>query len=274
MFAGGPIDVDVAESEQDALARIEATRPAVVLASYTKTGIDGFAIARHVSRQPQLQSVAVLLLLSPRAVNEHRIAESGAMGFLTKPLKAMTVIARVREAMGLPHDDGISREELAAIVSDAVVHAIDAYEHARGHELPHATPHALEPTEINEPHDRLHSLPKAEADRLQHEMGLDDMAFAEAPAPQAPAVAPELAAEMGVTGFSLDTMPDEPPEGGVTWIAEQLAPQQLDEEEVRELAEQRAAVPIRHVVEAVRAGVAHLTELVHPHKPEGEPDQE
>lgn len=76
MFADEPVEVAVVDGH-GALARIETERPNLVLASVNKT-VEGYAVAHYVSHNPQLRSVSVLLLLTPKAVNESRIAEAPA----------------------------------------------------------------------------------------------------------------------------------------------------------------------------------------------------
>lgn len=99
MFADEPIAVEVAADGQQALEQIEAHRPNVVLACAKAEAVDGYAIAHFVARRPNLRAVTVLLLLARSAVDERRIHESGAKGFLTKPLRATVVVSRVREAL-------------------------------------------------------------------------------------------------------------------------------------------------------------------------------
>ncbi|MFA5910080.1 MAG: response regulator [Vicinamibacterales bacterium] len=317
MFAREPVEVSVVDGP-GALARIEADRPNLVLASVNKS-VDGYAVAHYVSHNPQLQAVSVLLLLTPKAVNESRIAESGAGGFLLKPLRAGVVVTHVREALGISMENSasapagadagaksdldtafdaidanlqngpqaeapavtameheVTTEALAQIVTEAVTQAIGAYERARhSPEQGHGSsgPHDHHGADASPAHD-------AQIERLQHEMGLDDLAFAEAPAPPAePVVDPALAAEMGVTDFVMEDAPPVPatvtgskapdtPDEGVHWLADQLEVlREPQEEEARPLVEHHhpGGESIRHAVEVVRASVAHLSELVHHH---------
>ena len=268
MFAGESIQVEVAEGREQALARIEADCPGVVLASARTVGDDGYALARDVSQNPRLRSVAVLLLLTARSADERRIQESGASGFLMKPLRPATVISRVREALlatgarspaarspdtpenreldtafdaidaglqGERHAEAtaLTRDALALIVSDAVSQAIAAYERARG-QAPAPSAHTLAAS--SHPQTRT-------VQRLQHEMGLDDLSFGEGPAPAVkPGVDPRLSAEMGVTDFAFDDA-RAPASPGTDHIPN--------------------AEALHHAVEVVRAGMSHLSALMH-----------
>lgn len=318
MFSREPVEVTVANDAQQALGQVEADRPDLVLASANRS-VDGYAVAHYVSKNPQLQSVSVLLLLTPKAVNEPRIAESGASGFLLKPLRAGVVVPRVREALGISPDNGssvppgidtgaqgelnatfdaidtnledgrpaerpavttegheVTTEALAQIVAEAVTQAIGAYERAR-----HVPAHGHDSTG-----PPAHPRHDAQLDRLQDEMGLNDLSFVEAPPPESappadPGVDPALAAEMGVTDFVIEepaapppdvteSRPPDTPDEGVSWLANQL--EVLREPQVNEeppVVEHHlpGAEPIRHAVEAMRAGVEHLSELVHHHVP-------
>ncbi len=317
IFSREPIEVTVVNDAPQALGQVEADRPNLILASANRS-VDGYGIAHFVSRNPQLQSVSVLLLLTPKAVNDARIAESGASGFLLKPLRAGVVVARVREALGIPADNGssaptgidtgaegdltafdaidanledgrpaerpavatedheVTTEALAQIVAEAVTQAIGAYERAR-----HVPAHGHHSTGAS-----AHPHHDAQLDRLQDEMGLNDLSFAEAPLPEPvpsadPGINPSLAEEMGVTDFVIEdpaapptevteSRPPDTPDEGVSWLANQFAvlrEPQANEEPLVVEHHLPGAEPIRHAVEAMRAGVAHLSELVHHHVP-------
>ena len=92
----------------------------------------------------------------------------------------------------------ITHDELALIVSDAVVHAIRAYERSQWN----APPPAPQPT--------AESSPLTKFERLQQEMGLNEIEIAgdAAPWPNAAAAANQLSAEMGIDGFELADLPE------------------------------------------------------------------
>lgn len=101
-FASGPIRVVVAADGQQALDLIAADRPDIVLASTSLPGVDGYAIARQMSKQRRVRKLPVWLLTSRFEANdEAKIKESGAKGILEKPLESGVVLARVKHALGL-----------------------------------------------------------------------------------------------------------------------------------------------------------------------------
>jgi len=176
----------------------------------------------------------------------------------------------------------LSREELERIVGNAVKHAIAEYEHARGLPLSGVEPEAspVAPAATANP---VHTMPVAQAERLQHEMGLDDLGFAAEPGvpehldPQRalrPDELQQLQHDMGMDDLALPNSEADQSREGAAWIAQQLAPQEIDEQDLAELAEHRAAEPLRHVADAVRAGVSHLADLVHPHKHDFDPEKD
>lgn len=239
-FADESIEVVVVENGYLALDRIETHRPDVVLASATAFGVDGYGLAHYVSQRPYLSNVAVLLLAAEAStIDTLRIKESGARGFVQQPIAPGIVVARVKEALQLsepalpqvdvlgqlttafdaidasmtsnapdgrahPGGNPITPEVLARIVSDAVTHAIAAYEQARGL-APTSAPSATIASGR-----RLTGVPPSpwqkEQQRLQRDLGINDIEFE--PAPEV--VYNNLAAQMGVNEFSFDDAPPDP----------------------------------------------------------------
>ena len=101
-FANEAIRVVVAANGHQALERIEADRPDIILACTSVPGMDGYAIARHVSRKRHLRKVPVLLLMNGLEPNdEQKVKKSGAKGFLQKPLDPGVVIRSVKHELSL-----------------------------------------------------------------------------------------------------------------------------------------------------------------------------
>lgn len=101
-FANETIRVVVAADGPQALAAIEADRPDIILACTSLPGVDGYAIARHVSRQRQLRKVPVLLLRNGFELkDEQKVKKSGANGVLEKPLDPGLVIQLVKHELSL-----------------------------------------------------------------------------------------------------------------------------------------------------------------------------
>lgn len=101
-FADQPVRVVVAKDGQDAINRMSAERPDLVLADTNMPCVDGYELARWVRRQPHLSTVPVLLLAGVTdPVDEQRLHDSGANGVLEKPFEPSHVISRVKELLGM-----------------------------------------------------------------------------------------------------------------------------------------------------------------------------
>ena len=101
-FADQPVRVVVAKDGQDAINRMSAERPDLVLADTNMPCVDGYELARWVRQQPHLSTVPVLLLAGiSDPVDEQRLHDSGANGVLEKPFEPSHVISRVKELLGM-----------------------------------------------------------------------------------------------------------------------------------------------------------------------------
>lgn len=101
-FADETIRVVVAADGHQALDRIEADRPDIILACTSVPGVDGYAIARHVSRQRHLRKIPVLLLVNGfESHDEQKVKASRAKGVLQKPLDPGVVISSVKHELSI-----------------------------------------------------------------------------------------------------------------------------------------------------------------------------
>jgi CheY-like chemotaxis protein len=101
-FAGQDIRVvSVADGEQ-ALERMRTLRPDILLVEAALPRVDGYQLAEHVRRTPELAGVPVLLLSGAfDVVDEPRVRAAGAVGTLVKPFEPEAVINRVKELLGI-----------------------------------------------------------------------------------------------------------------------------------------------------------------------------
>jgi CheY-like chemotaxis protein len=87
---------------QQAIERLTAERPDIVLADIAMPLADGYAVAEFVRATPAMRDVPVLLLAGAfDIVEESRVSASGARGVLVKPFEPHVVISRVKELLGL-----------------------------------------------------------------------------------------------------------------------------------------------------------------------------
>jgi CheY-like chemotaxis protein len=101
-FAGEPVNVVTVGDGQQAMEKIAAQRPDIILAGTTLPQVNGYDLARFVRNKPELKHIPVLLLSGAfETVDEARVVSSGANGVIEKPVEPTIVIGRVKELLGL-----------------------------------------------------------------------------------------------------------------------------------------------------------------------------
>lgn len=105
-FADEPISVVTCADGRQAMERMTAQRPDIVLAGTTLPQVSGYDLARFMRSTPELRDVPVLLLTGAfETVDEARLESSGANGVIEKPVEPNNVIGRVKELLGLKSDE-------------------------------------------------------------------------------------------------------------------------------------------------------------------------
>lgn len=91
--------VDIAERGDDALDRIEAQRPDLLLLDLNLPGVDGFEVTRRI-RQGSASTMPILMLTArDDAVDKVVGLELGADDYVTKPFDPRELVARVRAVL-------------------------------------------------------------------------------------------------------------------------------------------------------------------------------
>jgi CheY-like chemotaxis protein len=99
-FADEDIQVIAVGDGQQAIARIDAERPDVVLADIGMPERDGYEVAAHVKGNPQTAGIPVLLLTGAfEPIDEARARAVGCDGVLVKPFEPQMVINRVKDLL-------------------------------------------------------------------------------------------------------------------------------------------------------------------------------
>jgi twitching motility two-component system response regulator PilH len=93
--------VVTAESGTEALERIRCARPSLIVMDVVMPGASGFQVTRALTRDPDTQSIPVILCTN-KAAETDRIwgLRQGAREYLTKPIDAAELLAKVA---GLVH---------------------------------------------------------------------------------------------------------------------------------------------------------------------------
>ena len=99
-FSGEDVDVLAVSDGEQAIARISADRPDIVLADIGMPKRNGYDVAEFIKSDPALRHIPVLLLAGAfEPVDDARAAQVGCDGVLVKPFEPQHVIARVRELL-------------------------------------------------------------------------------------------------------------------------------------------------------------------------------
>ena len=104
-FADENVQVIAVGDGQQAIERIKADRPDIVLADIGMPERDGYEVASFVKSTPEFSHIPVLLLTGAfEPVDEARARSVGSDGVLVKPFEPQMVITRVRELLNRTSD--------------------------------------------------------------------------------------------------------------------------------------------------------------------------
>jgi CheY-like chemotaxis protein len=99
-FADEDVKVVAVGDGDQAIARLDAAPPDIVLADVGMPGKTGYEVARYVKQSPRLSHIPVVLLTGAfEPVDQARAAEAGCDGVLAKPFEPQLVIGRVKELL-------------------------------------------------------------------------------------------------------------------------------------------------------------------------------
>ncbi len=99
-FADEDIDVVAVSDGDQAIARLDAMPPDIVLVDIGMPGKSGYEVAAYVKQTPKLAHIPVVLLTGAfEPVDEARATAAGCDGVLAKPFEPQLVIGRVKELL-------------------------------------------------------------------------------------------------------------------------------------------------------------------------------
>jgi len=99
-FADEDVEVVAVSDGDQAIARLDASPPDIVLADIGMPGRNGYEVARYVKQSPRLSHIPVVLLTGAfEPVDQARAIEVGCDGVLAKPFEPQLVIGRVKELL-------------------------------------------------------------------------------------------------------------------------------------------------------------------------------
>jgi twitching motility two-component system response regulator PilH len=88
--------VTTADNGEDALSKIRADRPELILMDVVMPGANGFQVTRSIARDPELSAVPVIICSSKNQETD-RIwgMRQGAKDYFVKPVDAAQLLARI-----------------------------------------------------------------------------------------------------------------------------------------------------------------------------------
>jgi CheY-like chemotaxis protein len=100
-FADEDVQVIAVSDGDQAIERLQAAPPDIVLADIGMPGKNGYEVAQFVRQTPRLAHIPVVLLTGAfEPVDQARANEAGCDGVLAKPFEPQLVISRVKELLG------------------------------------------------------------------------------------------------------------------------------------------------------------------------------
>ncbi len=126
-FAEEDVRVVTVGDGREAIERIAADPPDIVLADTNMPEKDGYEVSAFVKGESARSGIPVVLLTGAfEPVDDERAREVGCDAVLVKPFEPTAVLARVRELLGLPADGDAEAPAAAEAVADAPVAGPDA----------------------------------------------------------------------------------------------------------------------------------------------------
>src|SRR5206468_5499117 len=99
-FADEDVQVIAVSDGDQAIARLDANPPDIVLADIGMPGRNGYEVAQYMHESPKLAHIPVVLLTGAfEPVDQERAAAAGCDGVLAKPFEPQLVIGRVKELL-------------------------------------------------------------------------------------------------------------------------------------------------------------------------------
>jgi CheY-like chemotaxis protein len=206
-FADENIRVIAVGDGKQAIARIDADRPDVVLADIGMPERDGYEVAAHVKGNPQTAHIPVLLLTGAfEPIDEARARAVGCDGVLVKPFEPQMVINRVKDLLAgrRPASLWSSPQAAAAPPQEPARQEPAAAAGANGEARPAEGPAAPPRESLDDYFDRLDAAFSSDAPPPSPAL--------DAPAGAGPAAAPDVNADFGTWDIPFDSKPARAPE--------------------------------------------------------------
>ena len=106
LLASAGYECYIALTGKEALRYLENETPDLILLDINMPDINGFEIARHVRADPRTGQLPIIMLtVRLDALSRKKGMEAGADDYITKPVTASDLLARIKRALGEPKED-------------------------------------------------------------------------------------------------------------------------------------------------------------------------
>jgi len=130
-LADGDYNLIAVDNGNEALERVRAERPDLVLLDVVMPGKDGYQVCEEIKKDPELAHIPVILLAgSFEGFDEIKGAGIGADGYIIKPFESQALISKVEEMLRrpraqargyVPKEEPAQREATVPISQEATV---------------------------------------------------------------------------------------------------------------------------------------------------------
>ena len=97
-----PCAIDTASDGIDAIAKIDATPPNLLILDVMMPRMSGFEVCQKVKSQPSTRDIIVIMVTALNEVSDYeRAVECGTDEFITKPVNKLELITRVKSLLEL-----------------------------------------------------------------------------------------------------------------------------------------------------------------------------
>lgn len=110
-----PCKMIVAQDGVEAMAKIEAERPDLILLDVMMPKMSGFEVCQRVKANPLMRETIVVMVTALHELGDmERAVESGCDDFVSKPVNKVELLTRVRGLLGLR----LLKKKIATYIAD------------------------------------------------------------------------------------------------------------------------------------------------------------
>jgi DNA-binding response OmpR family regulator len=98
-----PYDVVTASNGEEAVQKAGEERPDLILLDVMMPKMGGFDVCRHIRSNPRTESIPIIMVTTRgEAENVETGWVSGCNDYVTKPINAIELLAKIRNLLGMP----------------------------------------------------------------------------------------------------------------------------------------------------------------------------